>query len=48
VDELRFCKETGIDEDMDIGHGRIETRKCSVVTNLQHIENKDKWPGLKT
>ena len=47
-DEFRFCKEIQIDEDTDIGHGRIETRKCSIVNNLQHIENKDKWVDLNT
>lgn len=43
-DEFRFCKEIGIDEDIDVGHGRIESRKCSVAGNLQHIENQAKWP----
>ena len=47
-DEFRFSKETETDEDIDLGHGRTETRKCSVIKNLQHIENQDKWPGLNT
>lgn len=47
-DEFKFCKEIQIDEDIDIGHGRIETRKCSRINNLQHIENKGKWAGLNT
>lgn len=47
-DEFRFSKEIETDEDIDTGHGRIETRKCSVIKNLQHIENQDKWLGLNT
>lgn len=47
-DEFRFSKEIEIDEDIDTGHGRIETRKCSVIKNLQHVENRDKWLGLNT
>jgi predicted transposase YbfD/YdcC len=47
-DEFRFSKEIEIDEAIDLGHGRIETRKCSVIKNLQHIENRDKWLGLNT
>ena len=47
-DEFRFSKEIEVDEDIDLGHGRIETRKCSIINDLQHIENKDKWLGLNT
>lgn len=32
----------------DLDHGRIETRACSVYTDLSHIENREKWAGLKT
>ena len=27
---------------------RIENRTCSVYSNLTHLQNKDKWVGLKT
>ena len=30
-------------ESTDFGHGRIETRKCSVYTDLSHIESPEKW-----
>ncbi len=33
-------------EDIDYGHGRIETRKCSILTNLDLVENSKKWIGL--
>lgn len=47
-DEFRFSKNIETDTNIDIGHGRIETRKCSVISKFQFIENKDnKWNGLK-
>ena len=30
----------------NFGHGRIETRKCSVITDLKFIESADQWRGL--
>lgn len=35
-------------QELDMGHGRVETRKCSVISDLQLIENKDQWSGLKS
>lgn len=47
IDEFKFAKEIEIDTNIDIGHGRIETRKCSVISNFLFIENKDeKWKKL--
>lgn len=48
ADEFRFSKKTESFEDIDLGHGRIETRKCSVITNFEHIENQDKWRCLQS
>lgn len=48
ADEFRFSKEIETFEDVDLGHGRMETRKCSVVQNFQHIENQSEWIGLKS
>jgi predicted transposase YbfD/YdcC len=39
IDEFKFCKDAVISEDIDIGHGRVETRKCTVITDFQFIEN---------
>lgn len=33
---------------LDYGHGRIETRKASIITNLNEIEGTKKWKNLKT
>jgi len=47
-DEFKFSKNIETDTNFDIGHGRIETRKCSVVTNFQFIKNdNNKWNKLK-
>lgn len=47
-DEYRFAKNVISKEDVDFGHGRIETRKCSLITDFKFIENKNnKWKGLK-
>ncbi len=47
-DEFRFSNEIETSQYVDCGHGRIETRKCSVISNFKHIENKDKWKNFKT
>jgi len=45
-DEFKFSES--IEIDTDIGHGRIETRKCSVISEFKFIENSDnKWNSLK-
>lgn len=46
-DEFRFAKDLEVHTSENVDHGRIETRKCSVITNFQHIENPDKWQRLK-
>lgn len=33
-------------EDIDKGHGRLEIRRCRVLTNLDLISAKSKWEGL--
>ena len=47
-DEFRFGKNIQMDLSEDLGHGRIETRKCSSITNFQFIEGSKKWVGLKS
>jgi hypothetical protein len=36
------------DEELDAGHGRVETRRCSVISALSLIEFKEEWKGLKS
>ena len=46
-DEFLFGKNIKTFEHLDIGHGRIETRKCSVITDFIFIKNPDeKWKNL--
>lgn len=47
-DEFRFGKQiqTHLCEELD--HGRIETRKCSILTDFKFIEDNNKWKNLTT
>lgn len=47
-DEFRFTKTNDISETIDLDHGRIETRKCSVINTFQHIDNQGKWKNIKS
>ncbi|MEI7597675.1 MAG: ISAs1 family transposase [Bacteroidota bacterium] len=47
-DSFRFIKPEETSESVDAGHGRVETRKCMIIKNLEHIENPAKWINLKT
>ena len=47
-DEFQFSKNTSIDETVDIGHGRIETRKGTVISEFQFINDTTKWRDLKS
>lgn len=48
VDTVRFEKPCDFNTQTDVGHGRIETRCCSIYRNLTLIENSSEWAGLKT
>jgi predicted transposase YbfD/YdcC len=48
LDTIRFNKPVSFDVDVDCGHGRIETRECSVYNNLEMIEDANQWEGLNT
>ena len=47
-DEFRFSKNPEIALHQELDHGRIETRKCSVITDFQFIENNNSWKNLKS
>jgi predicted transposase YbfD/YdcC len=48
LDSFRFFKPDDTAADTDIGHGRVETRKCSVIKDLGHIIQKEEWTKLTT
>ena len=46
-DEFRFSRDSETDINVDIGHGRIETRVCSVISDFQFIKDNNKWNKLQ-
>lgn len=48
IDTARFQKPCDFNTQTDLGHGRIETRCCSIYRDLSFIENSSEWMGLKT
>ena len=47
-DEFRFSEQSETYTNHDLDHGRIETRKCSVIKNFQFIEHNNGWKNLKS
>lgn len=47
LDTIKLEKPVDSWEDTDFGHGRIETRRCSVYTDFSHIEFPMRWKELK-
>lgn len=48
IDSFKFIPSQDNDETLDSGHGRIETRKCTVITNMTHIERTSRWVNLSS
>jgi len=46
ADTLRFNDPIDIDTNVDMGHGRIETRICRVYEVSDHIENAGRWINI--
>lgn len=47
-DEFRFNKKIKSYQDVDYGHGRIETRTCHVISDFIHIQEVGKWEKLQS
>lgn len=47
-DSFRILPKADFSEELDYGHGRIETRKCTILTDLSLVENVSKWESLKS
>jgi predicted transposase YbfD/YdcC len=45
---FEIAQPISVDVDLDSGHGRIETRKCTVIDDLKFLDIEDKWKDLKT
>ena len=48
TDSFRFIKPASTFTQTECDHGRVETRTCSVINDLDMIENQTKWEKLKT
>lgn len=47
-DEFKFAKIIDVNMNQGLDHGRIETRKCSCITDFHFIPKKNRWKNLKT
>jgi len=47
-DSFKVVEITDYHEDIDYGHGRIETRKCSITTDLSLVPSSKKWKAIKS
>jgi len=45
-DSFKMLEFNDFTESLDFGHGRIETRKCAVITDLSLIEKPTAWKSL--
>jgi predicted transposase YbfD/YdcC len=45
-DSFRFLDSNCISQEIDIGHGRVERRICTVIDDLSMIEKKEDWKKL--
>lgn len=48
IDEFRFSPIDESNEDLDFGHGRIETRVCSVIKTFDLIESHKEWKSMRS
>jgi predicted transposase YbfD/YdcC len=47
-DSFQFINANSVAQEIDLGHGRIEKRVCSVINDLSMIEQKDHWSKLRS
>lgn len=47
-DSFRFLPTVSVDEQLDAGHGRVETRRCSVISDLSMVEARGEWVALRS
>jgi predicted transposase YbfD/YdcC len=46
-DSFRMLEADAVQEEIDCGHGRIESRRCSVLADLSLVEKAVEWPSLQ-
>jgi predicted transposase YbfD/YdcC len=42
-----IAQPASVNVDLDSGHGRIETRRCTVIDDLRFLDIEDRWTDLK-
>ena len=47
-DEFKFSKNIDVHKSEAIGHGRIETRVCSVINDFQFLNDNTDWNALQS
>ena len=47
-ESFTYIKPSSVHTMEDKSHGRQESRTCSVITNLENIIDRDRWPGLRS
>jgi len=47
VDSFQMLPVDAVEEEIDCGHGRVETRRCSVIADLSLVEKAAEWPSLQ-
>jgi predicted transposase YbfD/YdcC len=47
-ESFRFMNSSSVNQQTDLGHGRVEKRTCSVITDLSLIEQQQQWKGLQS
>lgn len=47
-DSFRLLDAKSVSEEIDAGHGRVETRICSVVDDLALVRQKEEWKNLRS
>jgi predicted transposase YbfD/YdcC len=48
LSSFSLLKSTEEHTEEDFGHGRIETRKCSIITDLKYIDQRADWKNLQS
>jgi predicted transposase YbfD/YdcC len=46
-DSFQMLAADAVAEEIDCGHGRVETRRCSVIVDTSLVEKTAEWPSLQ-
>src|SRR5208337_3063041 len=46
-DSFQMLPTDAVSEQIDCGHGRVEQRRCSVITDLSLLEKASEWASLQ-